>query len=137
MPQSFDRLKRRSEFLRVARARHKWAAPGLVLQAAPADTDAAAGEATATVRVGLTVSKKTGNAVVRNRAKRRMRAAAQTVMSERAMPGYDYVLIARAPTPTRPMTNLVADIEAALHRLGTHRKTRAGSGSGPDSEVAS
>ena len=89
------------------------------------------------MRVGFTVRKKIGNAVVRNRAKRRMRAAAQRVMAERAMPGYDYVLIARAPTPTRPMTNLMADIEAALHRLGTHRKTRAGSRAGPDSEMAS
>ena len=68
MPRSFGRLKRRSEFLRVARARRTWAAPGLVLQAAPADTVAAARGAAATVRVGFTVRKKIGNAVVRNQA---------------------------------------------------------------------
>ena len=94
------------------------------------------------MRVGFTVRKNIGNAVVRNRAKRRMRAAAQRVMAERAMPGHDYVLIARALTPTRPMPNLMADIEAALHRLDTHRldthgKTRAGSRSAPDPELAS
>jgi ribonuclease P protein component len=63
-------LLRRSEFLRVAAARRKWAAPGLVLQAyRPPQTDRDVAGAPP-LRVGYTASKKVGGAVARNRAKR-------------------------------------------------------------------
>ncbi len=115
------RLKRRADFVRVARARRRWARPGLVLQAAPGDTEGTAGVRSQGLRVGFTATKKIGNAVRRNRAKRRLRAAAQKVMPERAMPGFDYVLIARAATPERAFASLVSDLEAALRGLGVHR----------------
>jgi ribonuclease P protein component len=83
------------------------------LQAAPR---AAGQEGAAVVRVGFTASRKVGNAVVRNRAKRRLRAAASQILADQGTPGTDYVLIARAATAGRPYAALVADLAAALHR---------------------
>ena len=124
---ALERLKRRPEFLRVAATRRKHVAPGLILQARrrePAAGEAAREPAEAGVtapRVGFTVSRKVGNAVARNRARRRLRAAADAVMRDHAAPGDDYVLIGRAGTLTRPFAALVADLEAALKRLGAYR----------------
>jgi ribonuclease P protein component len=108
------RLKRRADFLRVAAANRKWAAPGLVLQAA-------AREGGDEPRVGFTVSRKVGGAVRRNRARRRLRAAADRLMPACAAPGRDYVIIGRPATPERPFEALLADLEQALRRLGAHR----------------
>ena len=70
------------------------------------------------VRVGYTCSKKVGGAVVRNRAKRRLRAAASSVLPIHGRPGWDYVLIGKADqTVDRAFTDLVADLETALRRV--------------------
>lgn len=103
------RLKRRSEFLWVAAARRKWVTPGLVLQARPSDA-AAPGD----FRVGFTASRRVGGAVRRNRARRRLRAVVARVMPARARPGYDYVVIARRETLTRPFAALIEDLAEAL-----------------------
>ena len=88
MEQAPQRLKRRREFLHVARAGRKWAAPGLVLQVLNrhAVTNANAGDQVDmdNIRVGFTVTRKVGGAVVRNRARRRLRAAVETVMPTRS-----------------------------------------------------
>jgi ribonuclease P protein component len=105
------RLKRRAEFLRVAATRRKWAAEGLILQVAAAEL----GEAMP--RIGFTVTKKLGNAVTRNRARRRLKAAAERVMPLHAAPGHDYVAIGRAGTVERPFALLIGDFETALRRL--------------------
>ncbi len=118
------RLKRRAEFLRVAAARRKWAAPGLGLQVAPAGSPAkgcAGADAEPAFRVGFTVSKKVGNAVARNRARRRLRAAAEQVLPRHAAPGNDYVLSGRQETVARPFALRLADIETALRRAGAWR----------------
>lgn len=65
-------------------------------------------------RLGLTASKKTGNAVRRNRARRRMREAARHCLDARARKGYDYVLIARHNTATHPWPGLVQDLNRLL-----------------------
>ncbi len=114
------RLKRRAEFLRVAAARRKWAAPGLVLQALAG----AAKDGTAAFRVGFTVSRKVGNAVARNRARRRLRAAAELIMPHQAAAGYDYVLIGRQETLVRPFESLLKDLRVALKKVGALREAQ-------------
>lgn len=104
-------LKRRADFLRVAATRLRAVTPGLILQAAPGLTGGAIG-------IGFTATRKLGGAVVRNRAKRRLRAVAAGVLAKRGRPGTDYVLIARRDTAERPYAALVADLETALRRLG-------------------
>jgi ribonuclease P protein component len=130
--QPVERLRRRPDFLRVAGARHKWAMPGLVLQARrrsgfgrPATTtepsEPAVREPGSAIRVGFTASRKIGGAVERNRARRRLRAVAGAVLPEQARPGYDFVLIARAGTLHRRYEDLVEDLRTALVKLGAAR----------------
>lgn len=103
-------LPARKDFLAVARGR-KVAAPGLVLQMRVRE------DADAPARVGYTASRKVGNAVARNRSRRRLRAVVNDVLAARAIPGRDYVLIARAATAGRPYDDLVADLAGALDRI--------------------
>ena len=115
-----ERLKTRRQFLRVAAGKRKWAAPGIVLQVAPQPPeDRAASEGP---RYGLTVSKRVGNAVIRNRARRRLRAAAEEVLSNCALAAHDYVLIGRQGTPTRDFGALKNDLETGLRKLGAFRQ---------------
>jgi ribonuclease P protein component len=98
------------------------ATPSLVLQAAPRPGVEAGG---APIRLGFTASRKVGNAVARNRAKRRLREAAAAVLPRLGRSGTDYVLIARAATGERAYPALLADLEAALRRLDVaHRRRR-------------
>lgn len=161
-PVALDRLKKRPDFLRVAGLRRKWAAPGLILQAAPmppAEAEQAGAPADAVrvgftcsepadafrvgftcsepadavragftcsmpagaVRVGFTCSKKVGNAVARNRARRRLKAAVDQVFPHSARPGLDYVVIGRKETVTRPYSLLLQDLRTALKRVGALR----------------
>ena len=119
MPTTIGRLKRRADFLRIARAGRKYATRGLVLQSAPTPNDVLVPECD--LRIGFTVTKRVGNAVVRNRARRRLRAAARTVFPSRATPGFDYVVIARQSTPIRAFSDLIGDMETALMRLNAVR----------------
>jgi len=113
-----ERLKTRRQFLRVAAGKRKWAAPGLVLQVAPQPPeDRAENDAP---RYGLTVSRRVGNAVTRNRARRRLRAVAEEVLPLHAAHGRDYVLIGRQTTPGRDFEALRGDLEKGLRRLGAY-----------------
>ncbi len=78
------------------------------------------------MRLGFTCSKKVGNAVARNRARRRLKAAAAQLMPEAATPGYDYVLIGRSETVDRPYPLLLQDLRAALKRVGALRAAAEG-----------
>ena len=70
------------------------------------------------VRVGFTCTKKVGNAVARNRAKRRLREAARMVLPQLGRDGWDYVLIGRVDiTASRIFTDLVGDLETAVGKL--------------------
>lgn len=112
------RLRKRSEFLRVAAKGRKASTPGVLLQAL---ATAPAPKSAAEIRVGLTVSRKVGNAVARNRARRRLREAARAVLPRHAAPAHDYVLIGRTETLTRPYPALLADLEGALRKVGATR----------------
>ena len=71
----------------------------------------------ATVRLGFTATKRIGGAVVRNRAKRRLREAARLLAPLHARAGCDYVFIARQGTAARPWARLLDDMKSALIRL--------------------
>ncbi len=105
------RLKKRAEFLRVASKGRKAPMPGLVLQALPRQD-------TLPVRLGFTVTKKVGNAVVRNRTRRRLKEAARLLLREHPVTGVDLVLIGRDGTRARPFPTLREDLVKALKRAG-------------------
>ena len=117
-----NRLKTRRQFLHVAGTGRKWVAPGLILQVCPLEEDGASSDETVNVRVGFTVSRKVGDAVARNRARRRLRQVAERVIPDQAVGACDYVLIGRRTTIQRPFEDLVADLETALAQLGVMRQ---------------
>ena len=123
MPQSnaLSILKKRTDFLSVAATRKKWVAPAFILQIAPR-----ADVTVAPCGLGLTASKKMiGNAVARNRARRRMRALAHDVLAVHALPGHDFVMIARKDMLTQEYAALCAEMEKALKRLKLWREASA------------
>ena len=77
--------------------------------------------AAAGLRVGFTATKKIGNAVKRNRARRRLRAAVDEVLRNSNAAGADLVVVARQGTIARPYSDLKSDLTAALRRLGIVR----------------
>ncbi len=115
-----ETLKKRRDFLAAARARRAHAASMIVQGRRRRGGEPTAPEA---VRVGYTCSKKVGNAVARNRAKRRLRAAAADALPRLGRPGWDYVLIGRAEvTAARPFPDLIRDLEKALAKLHEERR---------------
>ncbi|MBV8094345.1 MAG: ribonuclease P protein component [Acetobacteraceae bacterium] len=106
-----ERLKRRREFVRVASNGRKAPMPGLVLQALGRKDGGPA-------RLGFTVTKKVGNAVVRNRARRRLKEAARLVLGAQPVRNVDLVFIGREATPARPFAALQDDVKRALAKLG-------------------
>ncbi len=83
--------------------------PGLVLQVLKRADDAPA-------RLGFTVTKKVGNAVVRNRTRRRLKEAARLLLRQSPVTGADLVLVGRDKTRARPFTQLIDDLRQALAR---------------------
>ena len=111
------RLPNRQDFLRVQAGR-RCAMPGFVLQAAPLPPELVPAELTPpVVRVGFTVSRKVGNAVVRNRVRRRLREVARQIIPGQAQAGLDYVLVGRQGALKRDFAVLKNELVEALRRL--------------------
>lgn len=101
----------RAGFLAARDGGMKAVSRGFILQAVPSGRQ--------DWRLGLTATRKIGNAVRRNRARRRLRALARTELAVRARPGIDYVMIARQGTADRDWSDLVSDLGKTvgyLHR---------------------
>jgi ribonuclease P protein component len=111
-----ERLKRRAEFLRVAAKGRRAPMPGLVLQALARGDEAPA-------RIGFTVTRKVGNAVVRNRTRRRLKEAARLLLRDHPVSGVDLVVVGRDKTRARPFVALQEDLRRALAKAGV---TQAG-----------
>jgi len=104
-------IQKRADFLRAARARRQGTASMMVQARARRDDDT-------DIRVGFTCSKKVGNAVARNRAKRRLREVARMMLPKHGHAGWDYVLIGRKEaTAERPFELLKSDLATALKKL--------------------
>ena len=104
-----DRLRQRADFLAAA-AGAKAPVAAFVLQARKRRENGS-------VRVGFTVSKKVGNAVERNRIRRRLREIVRLAPAAQMRPGHDYVLIGRRPALSAPFQRMAEDFERALRRV--------------------
>lgn len=109
-----ERLRKRSEFLSVSKAGIKWITPAFILQIYQRAPDGPA-------RYGITASKKVGGAVERNRAKRRLRALIREHLPSCALPGMDYVFIARSEILTRNFAKMGEELCHGLKRLKTSK----------------
>ncbi len=135
-------IKRRAHFLRV-RGGARWACACFALecrsrvfearvqpQSVGADTGSKppSEESQTGARFGFTVTKKLGNAVVRNRIKRRLREAVRHSASPYSLPDHDYVLIAREAALRRPFADLITDLQTALQRVHAKGPARSKDG---------
>ena len=120
---SLDRLKNRSDFLRAARGVRR-IVPSVTLEVCATPSRWAK---PGRLRVGFTATKKLGIAVVRNRARRRLRAAAAKLLPLYGVAGNDYVLVARRETLSRPYEGLLGDLASALQAAhGKLGRSKAG-----------
>lgn len=108
-----QRLRHRADFLAAAAA-VKVSTKAFILQMRDRHDDAPA-------RVGFTVSKKVGNAVERNRIRRRLREIVRRAAGDAARRGHDYVLIGRRAGLSAPFGGLLEDFKSALRRLDEGR----------------
>jgi len=108
------RLTRRPQFLAAAKGVSLARGAVLIQQLDRRDGDPA-------IRLGFTATRKIGGAVVRNRAKRRLREAARALAAVHGRPGCDYVFIARSGTAERAWDRLLDDVKSTLTRLATPR----------------
>lgn len=119
-----DRLRQRADFLAAATGA-KAHSSAFVLQARQRRDDGK-------IRIGFTVSKRVGNAVERNRVRRRLREVVRLSPPARMQPGHDYVLIGRRPALNLPFARMIEDFDRALHRVHAARPdTNRRGGKGP------
>jgi ribonuclease P protein component len=124
--EAYGRLTRRAEYQRVSRGRRLSVAAFTLQSRRREETEK---EAVPGARVGLTVTKAVGGAVVRNRVRRRLKEALRAATSLEAEGDHDYVLIARRETLGRRFTALVDDVRTAFRAAG--RGEADGRGRGP------
>jgi len=119
MDSGTERLKRRTDF-RAAAAGMRAPAGAFVLQARRRADEGS-------VRVGFTVSRQVGNAVERNRVRRRLRELIRRAAAGRLCAGHDYVLVGRSAALAASFADMARELDAALDRI--HSRTRKGTGS--------
>lgn len=115
---TIPRLKKRSDFLRISACQQKVVMSTMIVQLAERSQIDKDGQFLPPLRVGFTASRKVGNAVKRNRARRRLRSVVQTICPFFAFSNEDIVLIARPSTVVAPFATLLRDFRQALTYLG-------------------
>jgi ribonuclease P protein component len=122
--QAVQTLKRRADFLRV-RGGHRWATPSLVVEAKSRCDTGEAGPGTA--RLGITITRQIGKAVVRNRIRRRLKAA-MSELERATRTDFDYVIIARPPAVDLRFADLKAELAQALSQVHCPKRRRQSGG---------
>ncbi|MFL2780839.1 MAG: ribonuclease P protein component [Rhodospirillales bacterium] len=112
-----SKIKKRADFLKASKADFKYIAPSVIVQAREHTNGEIKMIGSLTSRVGFTVSKKVGNSVIRNLIKRRLRAAARSLMPKYSMPNHDIVIIGRKKTIEKTFTEILTDLKKALIKL--------------------
>ncbi len=111
MVQPLVRLKKHKEFVSVAEQGRKYVTKGLILQVLVRPENNRFNDL---IRVGFTTSRKVGNAVKRNRIRRRLKEIVRLHLPQIGQKGCDYVVIGRTRTFTRPYDELVQDLREAV-----------------------
>ncbi len=114
MVQSLVRLKKHKEFVNVAENGRSFVAKGLILQVLVRSQESQSNDF---IRVGFTTSRKLGNAVKRNRIRRRLKEIVRLYLPEIGQKGCDYVIIGRSRTLMRSFDELVQDLHEAVHSV--------------------
>jgi ribonuclease P protein component len=108
---NWSSLRQRADFLNLQANGQKWVTPAFIVQLSrPVDSTETS--------IGFTATKKLGNAVIRNRCKRRLRAMCDMALNGFETKGIQLVIIARGETLTRDFTQLTKDLQWALRKLG-------------------
>lgn len=105
-------LKASEDFQRIARTGRKWTGSAFIMQVLKSE------DASLPFRVGFTVSRRVGNAVQRNRAKRRLREMVRLFLKQQAPTGYDVVLIAKTSAGSMDFAAMCADFHKGLAAAG-------------------
>ncbi len=105
------RITKRKDYLETAASRRKWVTPAFIIQIDHLNDDKGL------AKLGFTASKKVGNAVMRNKARRRLKEAAKGLFNQYGLAGQRYVLIARTAAIDYPFDSLQKDLQWALVKL--------------------
>ncbi len=108
---NLERIKTRKEYLAIAASGRRWVTPAFVMQTKEAD------DKDKPPHVGFTVTKKVGNAVIRNRVRRRLKEAAREIIPLKASRGREYVLIGRHACLDIAYERIKSDLKWALKKL--------------------
>jgi len=114
LPAIIDTIKIRRDFVSANNHKKKYVTPPFILQANKRSEDH---PASPEPRIGYTVTKKMGNAVIRNRIKRRLRSGIKQLPANLLQNGYDYILISRHKAGTCIFSDLLRDMEIAFSRI--------------------
>ena len=121
---TLERIRKRPEYLAVAATGRKWVTPSFIVQASPGESDTPP-------HAGFTVSKKVGNAVKRNRARRRLKEAARLIVPGHGSKGWAYVFIGRQAAIAYDFQKMQADMRWALAKLADGADLRSDRKPGP------
>ena len=113
--EAIERLKKRREFLSVANQGRAIVTSTMIVQWLERRGNA---DEAVPLRIGYTSSRRVGNAVVRNRARRRLKYLTHTIFKTHPHPAGDMVIVARSTTPTAEFSKITADFNFALEKLG-------------------
>ena len=107
-----ERIKVRKDYLAIQASGRRWVTPAFVLQTKKAD------DSERSPHVGFTVTKKVGNAVIRNRVRRRLKEAAREIFPLKARDGWDYIVVGRYACMDMAYARIKSDMKWALSKLG-------------------